>query len=196
MKLNKEVENRKNSYDVSPIFLNRWSPRAMNGESISDEDIGALFEAARWAPSAFNEQPWRFIVSKRDSDSWDQFLEFLMEGNRIWCKDASALVLVLSKKTLSYDGSYNRNHSFDTGAACENLALEGSIRDLVVHAMAGVHYDLARDYLKLSDEFEIECMLVIGKRGKIEDLPEKYQPREFPSLRKDLDEIVFYDNLN
>ena len=89
---------RKPNYPINPLILNRWSPRAMTGETLNDDDIMSLFEAARWAPSSYNNQPWRFIYAKRNTKHWDRFFNLLAEGNKIWAKNAALLVLVISRK--------------------------------------------------------------------------------------------------
>ena len=182
---------RKKEHDVNETFINRWSPRAMSGENIADEELLTLFEAARWAPSCFNEQPWRFIYAKRDTDSWNKLFNLLSEGNKVWTKNASVLAVVISSKVFKHNNKPNVTHSYDTGAAWENLALQGSLKGLVVHGMGGFDYVKARELLGLSDEYNVEAMLAIGKPGKKEDLPEQLQEREFPSDRRQISESFF-----
>ena len=183
-------EFRKPEYDVDPVFLNRWSPRAMSGEPIGEEALRSLFEAARWAPSANNNQPWRFVYARRDTPHWQPFFDLLADLNRVWAVRAAALVVVVSKTTFDHNGKFSRTHSYDAGAAWENLALQGSLKGLVVHGMQGFDYDRARELLKLPDGYQVEAMAAIGKPGKRESLPEKYREREFPSDRKKVSEIV------
>lgn len=192
MKINQEVrEIRKMNYDISPIFINRWSPRAMTGEEMSDEELMPLFEAARWAPSSSNSQTWRFVYAKRNTEHWDKFFELLADGNKEWCKNASALVIVLSRRKMEYKEKPAPTHSYDTGAAWMSLALEGSMRGLVVHGMAGFDHGKAKDLLGLGELYAVEAMAAIGKRAEKETLPEQLQEREKPSTRKELKEIVF-----
>lgn len=191
----KTVNNRTTKYSINDIFLNRFSPRAMSGETISKEELMTLFEAARWAPSLSNEQPWRFIYAIRETPDFDKFLSFLMEGNKIWCKNASILIVVISKKDLS-KGGINIAHSFDTGAAWENLALQSTSMNLVSHGMAGFDYILVKKELSIPDNYNVEMMIAIGKPGKIEDLPEALQEREKPSDRKPLEEIISEGKFN
>ena len=98
----------------------------MSGEELYDEDIMSLFEAAKWAPSSFNNQPWRFIYAKRNTQHWDRLLNLLYDGNRVWAKDAAVLVAVIARKNFEYDERPSITHQFDAGAAWENLALEAS----------------------------------------------------------------------
>ncbi|HUC88606.1 MAG TPA: nitroreductase family protein [Candidatus Paceibacterota bacterium] len=186
----KTVNNRTTQYDIDDVFLNRYSPRAMSGEPVSQLEIMTLLEAARWAPSASNIQPWRFLYAIRGTADFDLFLSFLMEGNQIWCKNAGAFIIVLSKKNTD-DGKPNGTHSFDAGSAWENLALQGANMKLVVHGMAGYNAEPLKKELSIKDEYNVELMIAIGKPGKIEDLPEYLREREQPSQRKGLEEIAF-----
>jgi nitroreductase len=99
------------TYKIDPIFVNNWSPRSMSGEELSDDDLMSLFEAARWAPSSFNNQLWRFIFAKRNTEHWTKFLNLLYEGNRVWAQDAAAFVVVISRNTFEYNGRSPHNTS-------------------------------------------------------------------------------------
>lgn len=182
---------RTSEHDISPLILNRWSPRAMSGEKMSDKEVMPLFDAARWAPSSMNNQLWRFVYAKRETKYWDGFFNLLMEGNKVWVKDAAMLVLLISRKKSYHQDMLQVTHSLEAGAAFENLALEGSRRGLVVHGMAGFDYDTARTLLNLPKEWVVECMIAIGKPGNKENLPDALREREMPSTRKPLNEIVF-----
>jgi nitroreductase len=181
---------RKPQHPVDPLFLNRWSPRAMSGEEIPPETLMSLFEAAKWAPSSNNNQPWRFLYARRESRHWPVFFDLLNDLNRAWTKNAAVLIVVISKQTFDQNEKPSRTHSFDCGAAWENLALQGSIKGLVVHGMQGFDYDKARLVLNVPDIFTVEAMIAIGKPGRKDDLPPNLQEREFPSPRKTLAEIV------
>lgn len=182
---------RETEYPIAPLFTERWSPRAMSGEALTHEELMALFEAARWAPSANNNQPWRFFYARRDSRYWEPFFALLLEGNKLWCRHAAVLVVVVSKDTFDFNGAPSRTHAFDSGAAWQSLALQGSIAGFVVHGMQGFDYDRAKAVLELPDGYTVECMIAIGKPGRAEALPEALQAREFPSDRRPLSEIVF-----
>jgi len=178
-------------HPINKLFVDRWSPRAMSGEKVPHEELMTLFEAARWAPSSFNGQPWRFIYAPRDSEYWNDFLNLLVEFNQTWAKNAGALVIVASKKTFEKNGKPARTHSFDAGSAWQNLALQGTLSGLVVHGMEGFNYDKAQTVAELSDDYTVEAMIAIGKPGKKEDLPPDIAKREEPSDRKKLSEIIF-----
>lgn len=162
----------------------------MTGEEISDAELMSLFEAARWAPSSYNNQPWRFIYAKRNTTYWKKFFSLMVEFNQGWAQNAAALVVVISKKTFDHNGNPSRTHSFDAGAAWENLALEGSHRGLVVHGMEGFDYDKAQKELGIPQDYCVEAMIAIGKHAPKESLPDALQEREVPSQRKPLKEIV------
>lgn len=182
---------RKSAYPIDQLFLNRWSARAMSGEAITDSELMPLFEAARWAPSGGNRQPWRFIYAKRDTHYWLTFLDLLSPGNRIWAQNASALVLIVSQHTHELSGKPIYSHALDAGAAWENLALQGTLNNLVVHGIGGFDRDAAVPLINLPSNFTIELMVAIGKPGDPETLPDYLRAREHPSDRKPLNEIVF-----
>jgi nitroreductase len=181
---------RKTEHGIDERFLSRWSPRAMSGESIEEETLKELFEAARWAPSSNNNQPWRFLYARRETVLWPFFFDLLAEGNKIWANRAAVLVVVISKSTFDYNNKPSRTHSFDAGAAWENLALQGAMKGLVVHGMQGFDYDRAKETLRIPDGYQVEAMIAIGRPGRKENLPENLQEREFPSGRKGLADII------
>lgn len=175
--------------EIDAIFVERWSPRAMSGEKIGDEELERLFEAARWAPSSFNRQPWRFLYATRGGEHWSTFLGLLTEGNRVWADEAAVLILVASVDTTE-DGEPIRTHAFDAGAAWENLALQGVGMGLVVHAMEGFDHDAARDKLNLPDPWVPHAMVAVGRPGDVQDLPKSQRGREEPSDRKPVSAFV------
>lgn len=181
---------RKAEYSIHPLLLDRWSPRAMSGETIEEDELMSLFEAARWAPSSFNNQPWRFIYARKNTEHWDRLFGLMGKFNQGWTKNGAVLVVIISKKIFEHNGKPSRTNNFDVGAAWENLALEAKNRGLVAHGMEGFDYDKAREILKIPDDYDVEAMIVIGKKGRKEDLPPELQEREFPSSRKPLKEIV------
>jgi len=163
----------------------------MSGEPITEEELFTLFEAARWAPSSFNNQPWRMLYARRDTPHWPLFFDLLVEFNQTWAKNAAALVVFISKTTFDHNGEPAATHSFDAGAAWENFALQGTQRGLVIHGMQGFDYAKARTALNIPEAFQVEAMVVVGKPGRKEDLPEKLQERETPNDRRKLTETVF-----
>ena len=182
---------RRPDYPVETLIYHRWSPRAMSGERLSREELMVLFEAARWAPSSFNEQPWRFVYAERDSEDWPHFFDLLTEGNRRWASAAAVLIVVLSRTAFERNGNPSRTHSYDTGAAWQNLALQGCRMGLVVHGMAGFDYEAARAVLGVPEEFSVEAMIAVGRPAPAETLPESLREREAPSGRKPVAELAF-----
>lgn len=183
--------HRQPDHPVETLIYRRWSPRAMSEERLSKAELASLFEAARWAPSSFNEQPWRFVYAERGGEHWPHFFDLLTEGNRRWADVAAVLIVVLSRTTFERNGNPSRTHSYDTGAAWQNLALQGSRMGLVVHGMAGFDYEKARDVLEVPAEFSVEAMIAAGKPAPVEVLPESLRGREVPSGRKPVAELAF-----
>jgi nitroreductase len=178
------MDEKHADYPINSLILNRWSPRGMTGEPLSDEELMPLFEAARWAPSAYNEQPWRFIYAKRDTPEWEPLFNLLVDFNKGWCKDAACLVLFISRKTFEKNGKPSPTHEFDTGSAWENLCLEATHQGLVAHGMSGFDYSIARKTLKIPDDYDVLAMCAIGKKD------EEKQKAEKPSTRKPLKELL------
>jgi nitroreductase len=185
----KGSSRRRSEHPVHPLFLDRWSPRAMSGAALSETELLTLFEAARWAPSSGNFQPWRFLYARRGSDFWPAFLELLVPGNRAWAERAGALVLVISRLQLD-DQRPCITHSYDSGAAWQNLALQAALNDIVAHGIQGFDYERARRVLRVPAHFAIEAMIVLGKPGAPAELPESYRQREQPSDRRALAQTI------
>lgn len=184
-------EHRRADHEILDLFLRRWSPRAMSGEAVSHAELMRLFEAARWAPSTYNEQEWRFLFAHRDSEHWPTFFDLLVEGNQAWCKQAGVLVVVLSHKTFSKNGKPNPVHTFDSGLATQNLLLQAAAMDLVAHGMAGFNQSKARSTLQIPDDCSVDAMIAIGKPGDPDDLPDDYRKMDLsPSSRKPVQEIA------
>ena len=186
-----EIQTKRTSeYSINPLILSRWSPRSMTGEELGDDDIMSLFEAARWAPSSFNNQPWRFIYAKRNTEHWDRLFNLLVDVNKTWAKNAALLAVVISRKNFEFNEKPARTHQFDTGSAWENLALEASSRGIVAHGMQGFDYEEAKTELGIPADFEVMAMIAIGKRGSKENLPTELQDKEKPNDRKALKDII------
>lgn len=183
-------EYRSPEYEIAPLILNRWSRRAMTGEQLAESELMPLFEAARWAPSSRNNQPWRYRYATAASAEWDAFFALLSEGNQRWAENAAALVVVLSETVYPDSAESIRNHSFTTGASWQNLALEGTRRGLVVHPMQGFDVEAARQTLNVPDDVNVEIMTAIGVPGERDDLTDRDREREYPSDRRPLQMIV------
>jgi nitroreductase len=184
------LDDRKPDYPVQPLIVARWSPRAMSGDRLSDDEMRTLFEAARWAPSTYNEQEWRFLYARRETPKWPLFFNLLVEGNQVWCRNAAMLVVILAHKVFSRNGKPNPVHLFDTGAAFENIALQATAMGLVVHGMQGFDFDKARQVLNVPDDYAVAAMFAAGRPGSLSDLPENLREREQPTGRKPISEII------
>ena len=181
---------RQSAHPIDRQFLDRWSPRAMSGESLSREELLSLFEAARWAPSSGNQQPWRMLFARRDTPEWATFFGLLAGGNQAWCERAAALVVFVSRTLNSYTGRTSVTHSYDTGAAWGYFALQGYLNGYVVHGMEGFDYERARRALGIPEEFRVEAMAAVGRAAPSEVLSAQLQTRETPSDRRVLEQTV------
>jgi nitroreductase len=187
---------RRSEYDINPLILNRWSPRAMSGKQIPDVDLMRLFEAARWAPSSYNGRPWRFIYAKRNTEYWDKFLNLMVDFNKSWAKNAAVLVVIVSRKNFEHNEQPSVTHQFDAGAAWENLALQAETQGLVTHGMQGFDYEKARNDLSIPEGYDVLAMIAIGNSAPKEVLSVELQQREQPSDRKPLSEIIMEGQFN
>jgi len=177
---------------VEKLIVERWSPRAFDGSEISQEDLEVIFEAAGWAPSAYNVQPWTFLYARRGDANWDLFLSGLIEFNQSWAKDASALVYVVSDKYMrsAKGNSDNHSHSFDAGAAWALAAIQAQALGYHTHGMSGLKFGEAEQLLGLPEDHRLEAAFVIGRQAPKEQLPDFLQEREVASDRKPVSEIA------
>lgn len=188
--LPKAEDVRKADHPIESLFVRRWSPRAMSGQPISEEEMLTLFEAARWAPSTYNEQEWRFLYARRDTPQWPIFFGLLAEGNQAWCSRAALLSVIVAHKVFQKNGKPNPVHVFDSGLAFENLALQGTAIGLVVHGMQGFDFEKARTALSVPDDYSVCAMFAVGRPGDPDHLPPDYRAIEKPSPRKVVAEII------
>lgn len=177
------------NYEILDLIVKRWSPRAFSSEPVPKEDLMAILEAARFAPSCFNEQPWRFMVAD-DPGSLEVMRSVLMEKNYLWAKRAPVLILMLSKKTFHKNGKENNYHDFDTGTAWGFLSLEAVRRGYQTHAMAGIKKKLAREIFKIPEDLHIIGMVALGTKGSIDDLDPIFIEGESPSSRMALEDVI------
>jgi nitroreductase len=188
------ANTRTSDHDIDPLFLERWSPRAFLQDEISEADLMRMFEAARWAASSYNSQPWRFLWARRGTAHWDKFLGLLNPFNQSWAKDASALVVLVSNSLMRPPGAEkdvpSHSHSLDAGAASGNFALQATRMGWNVHGMVGFDMDRAFAELNVPKGYRVEAAYAVGKRGDKATLPEALQAREAPSPRKPVAEIA------
>jgi nitroreductase len=186
--INPDFSNRETMLGVDPLILKRWSPRAFNKTGIRDEDVELLFEAARWAPSCFNEQPWRFYVSTEQN--FAHFLDLLVEGNQLWAKNASLLGFVVVKKSFTRNEKPNAYAEFDAGAAWLAMTLQARRMGLYTHGMGGIKHAEVAEYLGLDEDHKVVCGFAIGVATDADTLPEELAAKEKPSTRRPLSEIL------
>jgi nitroreductase len=181
-------------YPIDPQFLNRWSPRAFTEEEISEQTVHTFLEAARWAPSSYNSQPWRFVFARRGTPHWERLLGLLNDFNRSWAQSAAVLLIVISKDTfIAPDGKEAPAtcHTFDTGSAWAYLALQASLSGWHAHGMAGFDKAKAVIDLGIPPGYTVEAAVAIGKIGDKKALPEGLQSREAPSPRQPVASFAF-----
>jgi len=166
---------------IHDLIASRWSPRAFDPDKPVDHgDLMALLEAARWAPSCFNDQPWRFIVCVRanDENAWQDALEVVAEKNRLWAKNAPVLMLSVAMADFNHNGKPNRWAMYDTGAAAVSLCLQANALGLVAHQMGGFDADKARQVFKLPDGCTPMAMMAIGYQAEAETLADDFKSAE------------------
>jgi nitroreductase len=182
----------KTDYPVHDLIQNRWSPRAFSDNPVSPETLRSLFEAARWAPSSSNEQPWAFIVgTKDDLETHNKILSTLVEFNQGWAKHAPVLAIAVSQMEFARNKTPNRNAFYDTGAAVAHLTAEATSRGLFVHQMAGFDPQKAIEVFHIPKGWEPIAVFAIGYPGDPNALPDKLRERELaPRSRKPISEFV------
>ncbi|WBY09327.1 nitroreductase family protein [Sphingomonas sp. 7/4-4] len=184
-------------HPVAPLFVDRWSPRSFTGEPVPDAVLASAFEAARWAPSASNVQPWRFLIARHGDAHWDAFVSLLAPRNALWASRASALIVVLSELKLERRGAIvdNVSHSFDAGAAWTNFAHQALLLGWHTHGIGGFDRDAARALLAVPDDFAIETIVALGRQGALDTLHADFHAGESPSTRRPIAETVFAGRL-
>jgi nitroreductase len=180
-------------YPIHDLLRQRWSPRAFDDRPIEPEKLLSLCEAARWAPSSNNEQPWRFIVANKDYETeWNRLLACLVEGNRKWAYRAPVLILSVASLNFEDDSTPNRHAFHDTGMAVENLVLQATALGLSAHQMAGFDVEKARADLKIPPGYEPVAMIAVGYPGDLASLPDRLRERELqPRSRRPISEWTF-----
>lgn len=185
---------RTSAHPIDRLFLERWSPRAFSGEEIPVEELLTLFEAARWAPSAMNAQPWRFVYARRGTPAFGRFLAALAPANQAWAGQAAALVALVSEERMTLPGKDapvpSASHSFDAGAAWAQLALQAHLRGWSAHAMGGFDQQKGAAAIELPPHHRLEIFIAVGRRGDPSGLPEWARNREQPNGRKPVEELV------
>ncbi len=181
---------------IHDIIEARWSPRAFDSNKpVSHEQLCALLEAARWAPSCFNDQPWRFIVCAKatDESGWQNAFTSLVEKNRLWAKNSPVLILAVAMENFGHNGKPNRWAMYDTGAASACLCLQASAMGLIVHQMGGFDADKTRDLFKLPDDCTPMSMMAVGYQADADTLDDDFKAAELAErVRAPLEERFFW----
>lgn len=173
---------------VDPLFHQRWSPRSFVKQGLAEDALTRIIDAARWSPSCFNAQPWRFFTST--VDNFDEFLALLVEGNQVWAKNADVLGFLIAEKHFAHNGNDNPFAEFDCGAAWMAMTLQAQAEGVYTHGMGGILHDKVAEYLALNtDKYRVVMGFAIGHIGPREALPDELAEREAPSPRKALNEI-------
>jgi len=184
------MDNRNMRYEVLPEIAAHWSPRAFDeSRPVAEDDLLALFDAARCAPSCFNEQPWRFIVA-RSPEPKQRLTACLTERNQLWAGKAPVLLVILAKVNFSHNSKPNRWHAFDTGTAWGYLSLEAQHRGLITHAMGGFSVEQVRTAFLVPEDYSIMTVVAIGYYGSKDNLHPQFVEKERPNPRNPIDEIV------
>ncbi len=188
----KKPTQRTADHNIEPLILNRRSPRAMSGEEVTEAELKQLFEAARWAPSCYNAQPWKIFYARHNDEHWQDYFDLLVEFNQGWCQHAGCLIVLASDTIFPHNQKFSPTHSFDSGAAWQNLALQGSAMNLVVHGMAGFDYEKAHSLLNLPETYQVQEMIAVGRPGALDQLDQGLRDDELtPSDRNKASTFVF-----
>jgi nitroreductase len=177
---------------VEDLFLRRWSPRAFAKQAVSDRELKVVFTAGGWAASCFNEQPWRFLVGRKDDSTWKRILEALFASNQEWARSAPVLYASFAKRTFTLNNQPNRVAQHDVGAASAQIALQATAVGLYVHGMVGFDPEKVRSAFKIPDDFEPVACWALGYRGDPDQLSDRLKEREIePRQRRSLKDWVF-----
>lgn len=187
------VNSRKADYPIDPMFIARWSPRAFTGEPVPEADLKTMFEAARWAPSSSNSQPWRYLFARAGTPQFETFLHLLNESNQVWAKTAGALVILVSKEAMERGDKLvpMRTHQFDVGTSWGFLALQALLLGYKAHGMGGVNLEKTREVLNIPEGYSPQIAIAIGKQADPSTLSEQQRQREAPNGRQPQTDFVF-----
>jgi len=187
------MDQPRSSLGVLPAISARYSPRAFLDRTVTDDELSLVLEAARWAPSSMNEQPWRFLVTRRGGEGHDLLLDCLNPSNRLWADKAPVLMLAMAHRILHRISAENHHARHDLGVAVGQLGVQATAMGLGMHQLGGFDPAKARQAFGIPDELDLVTVIVLGWPGHPDDLPEHLQQRERTrSPRRDLDELVHY----
>lgn len=181
-----------NNHPLNELIKQRWSPRAFSAKSVEKEKIKSILEAARWAPSAFNEQPWRFIVGEKGGSTYDSILSTLVDWNILWAGNAPVLILNIAKKTFTHNAKPNVTFKYDLGQAVGLMITEAVDKGLYTHQMSGFNADKAAELFNIPDDFQAVSVTALGYYGNADELPKDMAEMETkPRERKEFKDVVF-----
>lgn len=179
-------------YPVAPFILNRWSARSFSPKEISTDQIYTLFEAASWAASSMNEQPWLYFYASKNTDGFKKLFSCLLKGNQPWAKNASVLILSLARKNFKRNNNFNLHYMHDVGAANTTLLLQAAHMGILGHMMGGIDFQQIKQEFNLPDDLEISCILALGYPDNADKLEEPFKTRELTERKRNhLNEFVF-----
>lgn len=186
-----QIKETKNDHSVHELIKNRWSPRAFDGTRVVKDEVMQLLEAVRWAPSANNEQPWRFIVAEKGTKAYEQLEESLMPGNKLWAPKAPLFILTVARTTFSKNGKENGVALYDLGQAVANLSLQATDLGLHLHQMGGFNKTEAHEAFSLAADEQPVTIIAVGYQGDADELPDHLKERELaPRARKPISEFT------
>jgi len=187
----------KTKYGIHPLLEKRWSPRSFLEQSIEKDKLRRIFEAVQWSPSSMNEQPWRFIIGEKGTETYEKIYDSLVDANKKWAKNAPVLIVSFAKKHFMDIHKENFHFLYDTGQAVAHLTFQATHEGLFVHQMGGFHFEKIKHYFNVPEEFYIVTVIAIGYLGSPEILDNVLKEREnMERTRKDINEIVFTGSFN
>ncbi|GJE61863.1 nitroreductase family protein [Methylobacterium trifolii] len=180
-------------HDIDPLFLERWSPRAFTGEALPESELLRMIEAARWAPSSYNSQPWRFLYALRDGPHWDAFFDLIVPGNRTWVKDTGAILFLVSNERMKVgdDLKPSWSHSLDAGAASMAFQLQAIRQGWHAHGMGGFDHARAPGVLNVPERHRVEAAYAVGRAVAQDDLSDEQRVNETPNGRRPIGDFAF-----
>ncbi|MEL6633524.1 MAG: nitroreductase family protein [Bacteroidota bacterium] len=173
-----ETKQVDTTHEIHPLFRKRWSPRAFASKDIPEEILNQLFEAARWAASSMNEQPWMYVYARKGTEAFDEIVKRLMDGNQPWAKKAPILMVAMKRTTFQRNGRPNGSADHDLGMANAQLVLQAVEKDIYVHMMGGFQKDQMKEYLNMGEDVKPVVVMALGYMGNVQDLEEPYRSRE------------------
>ena len=185
----------KTRYGIHFLLESRWSPRSFREDTVETEKLQRIFEAAQWSPSAMNEQPWRFIVGEKGSETYDKILDSLTDLNKRWAYNAPVLIVSLAKENFTYNNHGNFHFLYDTGQAVAHMTFQAMHEGLYLHQMAGYHFEKIKSHFDIPEEYFIVTVIAVGYVGRPEILDDDLREREMADrTRKEMPEIIFSGN--